>query len=183
MSLAPVQKKEGEEDELENLKSRIPQVYKPHSLGMPPNTVAHSSSVEDNLDIDVLSDTESSLKSSDSSGKNQIINIICFLHSSTTFKIRYTWFVKFRVKIQFSHSFPTLVPSTPRDDIRASLSSPLDLSSDREAMLDMVQRALDGKVECKESFLEEFIQTCNRREEKLQHVIKVNKELQQVSLL
>ena len=72
MSLAPVQKKEGEEDELENLKSRIPQVYKPHSLGMPPNTVAHSSSVEDNLDIDVLSDTESSLKSSDSSGKNQI---------------------------------------------------------------------------------------------------------------
>ena len=49
-------------------------------------------------------------------------------------------------------------------------------------MLDMVQRAIDGKLECKESFLEEFIQTCNRREEKLQHVIKVNKELQQVSL-
>ena len=84
--------------------------------------------------------------------------------------------------IQFSRSLQILVPSTPRDDIRASLSSPLDLSSDREAMLDMVQRALDGKVECKESFLEEFIQTCNRREEKLQHVIKVNKELQQVSL-
>ena len=74
------------------------------------------------------------------------------------------------------------MPSTPRDDVHASLSSPLDLSSDREAMLNMVQRALDSKVECKESFLEEFIQTCNRREEKLQHVMKVNKELQQVSL-
>ena len=69
VSLAPVQKKEGEEDELENLKSRMPQVYKPHTLGMPPN--AHTSSLEDNLDIDVLSDTESSLKSSDSSGKLQ----------------------------------------------------------------------------------------------------------------
>ena len=86
------------------------------------------------------------------------------------------------MRIEFFHSFPTLVPSTPRDDIRISLSSPLDLSSNREAMLDMVQRALDGKVECKESFLEEFIQTCNRREEKLQYVIKVNKELQQVNL-
>ncbi len=63
-----------------------------------------------------------------------------------------------------------------------NLSAPLDLSSDREALLDMVQRALDGKVDSKDSFLEEFIHTCNRREEKLQGVIRVNKDLQQVSV-
>ncbi len=62
-----------------------------------------------------------------------------------------------------------------------NLSSPLDLSSDREVMLDMMQRALDSKVESKESFLEEFIQMSNRREEKLQHIMKLNKDLQQVS--
>ncbi len=77
VSLAPVQKKEEEDEEFESLKSRVP--YKPHFTGsqshhhhhhhhQPHHSVSHSTSVEDNLDIDVLSDTESSLKSSDSSG-------------------------------------------------------------------------------------------------------------------
>ena len=88
VSLAPVQKKEGEEDELENLKSRMPLAYKP--VGLPPNTVAHSTSVEDNLDIDVLSDTESSLKSSDSSGKETLfltINYFQYCHDTKTLTI------------------------------------------------------------------------------------------------
>ncbi len=73
------------------------------------------------------------------------------------------------------------VPSTPREEVRISLSSPLDLSSDREAMLEMVQRVLDGKVEDKDRFLEEFIALQNRREERVQSVLKINKDLQQVS--
>ncbi len=76
MSLAPLQRREESPDELEALKSRFPGMSA-HSSGMggacamPPNTsVLPSYNEEDNLDIDVSSDTEgSSLKSSDSSGK------------------------------------------------------------------------------------------------------------------
>ena len=82
----------------------------------------------------------------------------------------------------------SVVPSTPREDVQARLVSPEApfLERERDQELEMVRKALNGKVgetvEAKEAFIQDFIKLRIRQEDRVQGLIQTNKMLHQVTI-